>query len=113
EELRRHLPTSNDDLDLPPNMRDGVDLEFRRIGITEEQIDEYDLPRKPRKQTDRRVLHIQDTVETEAMPAGILRQLLRSEIESLLPPHALNVAKIAEESEKAELDLFAEFLEGR
>jgi len=112
EELRRHLPTSNVDLDLPSNMLNGVDLEFRRIGITEEQIDEYDLPTKPRKQTDRRMLHIQETVEAEAMPAHILRELLRSEIESLLPPHALDIAKIAEESEKAELDLFAKFLEG-
>jgi hypothetical protein len=76
------------------------DIDFRRIAINEDQIRQYDLPTKPRKMTDRRALHISTSVEAEAMPAAILRRLLREEIEALLPPRALAVAKAAEESER-------------
>lgn len=86
-ELRKHLAPS-------------IDLEFRRIGITPEQIAEHDLPTKPRKAGDRRSSHVEHTVEAEAMPAAIMRQLLRDEVEALLPPDALRIAKVAEESER-------------
>jgi predicted transcriptional regulator len=95
KELRTHLD---------PN----IDLTFRRIGITPDQIVQYGLPTKPRKNTDRRALHITATVEAEAMPAGIMRGLLRDQIESLLPPNALEVAKAAEQSERAYLDRLAQ-----
>jgi hypothetical protein len=77
----------------------GIELNFQRIAITEEQIEEYDLPTKPRKQSDPRALHIQDTVEAEAMPAGILRQLVREQIEPLIPEGAIAAAKKIEEVE--------------
>jgi hypothetical protein len=99
-ELRTHLDSD-------------VVLDFRRIAITEEQIERYDLPRKPRKLTDRRALHVTDTVEAEAMPAATLRSLLRTEIEALLPEHALKVAKVAEESERKGLLEIATLLGGR
>jgi len=99
-ELRRHL---NDD----------IDLTFERIGITAEQIEQYDLPRKPRKEGDRRSLHIEQTVEAEAMPAGVMRGLLRDAIESLLPPDALAVAKAAEHSERMFLGGLASMAQGR
>jgi hypothetical protein len=99
-ELRRHLkPTAS--------------LTFERIAITEEQIAEYDLPTKPRKETDRRALHIEETVEAEAMPASIMRGLLRERIESLLPDGALDVVKVAEESEREHIERMAELLEAR
>ena len=85
-------------------------MRFERIAITAAQIEAYDLPRKPRKEQDRRALHITETVEAEAMPAHILRQLLRDEIESLLPAGALAVARAAEESERKRIDLVAELL---
>lgn len=94
-ELREHL--------LP-----GIDLEFRRIGITAEQILEFDLPTKPRRASDRRSQHITRTVEAEAMPAATMRQLLRGEIEALLPPDALATARVAEESEREMLLSWAE-----
>ena len=49
KELRGHL--------------DGHDLDFQRIAITPKQISEYGLPGKPRKEGDRRALHIQETVD--------------------------------------------------
>jgi hypothetical protein len=86
-ELRRHLDPA-------------VSMEFVRLGITVEQIVEYDLPTKPRKEKDRRAPHVAETVEAEAMPAGIMRALLRTAIEALLPANALTVARAAEESER-------------
>ena len=87
QELRTHLAPD-------------IELHFVRLGITPAQIAEYDLPTKPRKIGDLRSLQIDRTVEAEAMPADILRTLLRQEIEELLPPNALAVARVAEESER-------------
>jgi len=89
-ELRRHVDAD-------------VELNFHRIAITPEQIAEYDLPTKPRKAKDKRSKHIQGTVEAEAMPPRILRAILRETVESFLPPHALEVAKIAEADEQRTL----------
>jgi hypothetical protein len=96
-ELLNHLPQD-------------FDLEFIRLAITPEQIAEHDLPTKPRKESDRRALHVERTVEAEAMPAATLRQLLRAEIEALLPRTALAVVKAAEESERAHLRRWAELM---
>jgi len=96
-ELREHLDPD-------------IELDFRRIGITAEQVAEYDLPTKPRKKSDRRALHIKETVEAEAMPARIMRELLRYEIEALLPPDALEVAKAYEQSEREQLERAAKYL---
>ena len=89
-----------------------VELHFHRLAITPEQITAYDLPTKPRKASDRRVQDIKETVEAETLAAGILRRLLREEIESFLPPHALQVVKAAEESERTSLLDLADRLEG-
>ena len=89
----------------------GVDMTFERIGITLEQIEQSDLPQKPRKEGDKRSPEIEFTVEAEAMPAHILRALLRGRIEALLPPNALQVAKVAEESEREGLRTMAQLFE--
>jgi hypothetical protein len=99
-ELRRHL-------------RPDVSLDFRRIAVNAEQIRKHDLPTKPRKKSDMRSRNIRRTVEAEAMPAEILRSLLRAEIETLLPPRALEVAKTAERSEQSYLEMFAKRIEKR
>lgn len=99
KELRNHLD-------------DNVTLLFWRLGITEEQIARYDLPTKPRKAGDRRALHVKATVEAEAMPAHILRDLLRSEIETWLPQGALEATKAAEESERSFIREWADSLSG-
>jgi hypothetical protein len=97
--------------ELRTHLKLGVMLEFRRIGITVEQIAEYDLPGNPRKVSDRRSLHVAAAVEAEAMPAHILRNLLRQEIEAMLPPNALAVAKAAEISERKFLNILAQTLD--
>jgi hypothetical protein len=98
-ELRQHLDP-------------GINLTFERVGITAQQVIEYDLPTKPRKEGERRAPHIERTVEAEAMPAGLMRQLLRERIEALLPTRALKIAKVAEENERAFLKSLAATLGG-
>ncbi len=77
------------DVDIETKLREFLPydypLEFDRIGITESQIVEYDLPTKPRKETDRRRPDIAETVEAEAMPAPILRGLVADAIHLHLP----------------------------
>lgn len=98
--------------ELRAHLAAGVELHFVRIGITPEQIEEMNLPTKPRKETDRRAQHIRATVEAEAMPAGILRDLLCNRIESLLPARALAVAMAEEQSAREYFDRLAEITGG-
>jgi hypothetical protein len=86
--------------ELRSHLRPDIPLHFNRIGINQQQVAEYDLPTKPRKATDMRSQQVEATVEAEAMPAHILRKLLRDAVELLLPPGALAVAKVAEASER-------------
>lgn len=97
KELREHLDA-------------GIDLQFERLAITEAQIALYDLPGKPRKEGDKRALHVKETVEAEALPATILLVLLRDFIEGYLPERALEVARVAEESERSFMLSLAERL---
>lgn len=95
--------------ELRVHLKPEIDMQFNRIGINEKQIAEFDLPTKPRKKTDNRSQQVAQTVEAEAMPANILRGLLREQIENLLPIGALEAAKIAEKSEQDGLKLIAEY----
>ena len=98
--------------ELRLHLDDAIDLDFIRIAINEDQVEAYDLPTKPRKAGDKRSLHVARTVEAEAMPARILRGMLRREVEALLPPDALAVAKVAEKSEREHLRKMAAMLGG-
>ena len=98
--LRRHI----DRLGGDPNW-----LHFERLAITPAQIVEHDLPTKPRKPGDRRRPDVVETVEAEAMPAGELRRLVRSSVESYLPAGALHAGQVAEASERAGLLRLADF----
>ena len=96
--------------ELREHLRSDIDLQFDRIGINPEQISAYDLPTKPRKETDKRSLHVDCSVEAEAMPARILRYILRQRVEELLPANALRVAQVAEQSERQHLITVANLL---
>ena len=98
--------------ELLAHLSEDIELRFERIGINADQIAEYDLPTKPRKDTDRRSSQVARTVEAEAMPAHILRSIVRERIESLLPADALAVSKVAEQSEREHLRRIAEMMAG-
>jgi hypothetical protein len=88
-------------------------LLFERLAINSDQIQDLGLPAKPRKKGDKRALHITETVEAEAMPANIMRDLIRDHIEVMLPERALEVARIAEQSERQHLIEMANLFEGQ
>jgi hypothetical protein len=96
--------------ELRLHLSESIELDFRRIAINEAQVHEFDLPTKPRKEGDKRSLHVTYTVEAEAMPARVLRDLVRAEVEALLPENALHVAQVAEASERAHLARVADLL---
>lgn len=98
--------------ELRTHLRNDIDMDFRRIAINEAQVELYGLPTKPRKEGDKRSQHIKYTVEAEAMPAGSLRSILRTEVEMMLPDEALHLTKLAEESERAHLRRMASMLGG-
>ena len=77
-------------------------------GINEGQIAEHSLPTKPRKTSEKRRPDITATVEAEAMPAGVLRGLVRSRIEQFMPASTLHILKEAERIER--LDIAARLL---
>lgn len=79
-------------------------LHFDRVGITEEQIVEYDLPTKPRTENSKRSAHITETVECEAMPIQIISQLLTDALEKYLPEGGLERA--AETNRQAREELY-------
>lgn len=94
--LRGHLPDH--------------EITFHRLAITTEQISLMGLPTKPAKKGDKRGGFDDETVEAEAMPAGVMRELLRDKIEGFIPEHVMAVMRIAEESERDILQEFADTL---
>jgi hypothetical protein len=97
--------------ELRLHLRDDIELDFLRVGINDMQVLEYDLPTKPRKDGDKRSQEVAYTVEAEAMPAKIMRSLVRAEVEALLPMNALFVAQVAEQSEREHLARMAELFD--
>ena len=85
-------------------------IEFRRLAINPEQIEEYDLPTKPRKPGDRRRPDITVSVEGEAMPASTMRALVCEAVESYLPKGRLESLKVVEEDERWGMSRLAEYL---
>lgn len=84
-----------------------INLEFRRLAINPQQIRDYDLPTKPRKETERRRMDITETVEAEAMPAAIMRRLVVDAVEGYLPAGRLGAMKAVEEGERLGLSRLA------
>jgi hypothetical protein len=82
-----------------------VEVRVERLAVTREQIDEYQLPERPTKQTDSRARafmrrHGTDSVELDALPPAVLRSLVRDSIEQHMNPDRLRTLKLAEEQER-------------
>ena len=83
----------------------GVELEFKRLALTGEQVDEYKLPPMPAKKQDPRyksfvTSHGGFAVELDALPPSVLRTLLKEAIESYLDMDAFRRDLAIEKSEK-------------
>jgi hypothetical protein len=80
------------------------------VALTEEQIEEFDLPTRPTKREGNR--HAKsfagDSVELDALPAAELRQMVCECIERHITPVQLDVLRAAEESERELLERWAD-----
>lgn len=87
-----------------------ADIHFTRIAVTPSQIRRYKLPERPTKATDTRAKKFGSatSVELDAIPPDVLRAMVRRFIELHLPPERFEVMKVAEESEREMLRMFAD-----
>ena len=86
-----------------------AEIHFERPAVTREQVEKWNLPTRPTKQTDTRAKKFgSDTsVELDAIPADKLRALVRECIERHIDRGKLEFLKKAEESERELLRAWA------
>jgi hypothetical protein len=87
----------------------GCEIHFERPAVTHEQIDRWNLPTRPTKQTDTRAKKFGSavSVELDAIPAHQLRALVRESIERHIDRHQLELLRVAERSERELLTRWA------
>jgi hypothetical protein len=87
---------------------------IRRVALTEEQIDEYKLPTRPTKREGNR--HAKkfegDSVELDALPSAVLREMVRECIERHISSHELEILRETEDSERELLEAWADRVAG-
>jgi hypothetical protein len=93
----------------------GAEIHFERSAVTREQVEEWDLPTRPTKQSDTRAKKFGSTtsVELDAIPAEKLRALVRERIEQHIDPRQFKITKVAEDSERDFLRAVARIHAGR
>jgi len=89
------------------------DPEVIKCALTQEDVERYNLPPQPTKKTDSRakafIAEFGDmAVELDALPVNVLRDRIKSEVESRMDMDALNQTK---EREKTERDRLAEIFQ--
>lgn len=86
----------------------GAEIHFERPAVTRAQVDEWNLPSRPTKQTDTRAKKFVGTsVELDAIPARKLRELARECIERHVDKAKLEFLRTAEKSERELLTAWA------
>ncbi len=84
------------------------ELVFERLAVTPEQITALALPTRPTKTTDTRAAKFTGaSVEVDAVPTAVLRQLVENAITRHVDPHALELTRMVEAQERAGLEALA------
>jgi hypothetical protein len=74
---------------------------FKRLAVTETLIYQLDLPTRPTKRSDTRAAGFRGgSVEVDAIPSTILREIVEDAITSHIEPEALRLTQVAEQSER-------------
>lgn len=86
------------------------DVEVRRLALNMDQIDKYDPPPNPAKDTDARFISYQEEYgdsswELDALDPDVISDLIRNEIDGLLDHDAFEAAREQEETSKKRLEL--------
>ena len=89
------------------------DIEFKKLAVTEQQIKDMNLPTRPTKKMDGRAKKFgnRESVEVEAVPPAVLRELCEEAILAHIPEGHLDAIEAAEQSEKNGLMQVARQLE--
>src|SRR5215831_6220558 len=107
QSIERRLDEMCERLDCSPPI-------IERVALTEEHIAEFNLPTRPTKRDGNP--HARgfegDSVELDALPPRVLREMVREVIERHITPRALEVLRAAEESERSLLKMWARQLPG-
>jgi hypothetical protein len=87
----------------------GAEIHFERPAVTREQVEQWNLPTRPTKQSDTRAKKFGSatSVELDAIPARQLREIVRGCIERHVDQHQLQILRTAEESERELLTKWA------
>ncbi len=81
-----------------------ADIEFVRVAVNPEQIEEFDLPTRPTKKSDSRSKGFEgESVEVDAIPPAHLRQLVEDCIVQHVDADALEATKVVEREERRTL----------
>jgi hypothetical protein len=80
----------------------------------EDQIANFNLPTRPTKREDNRhAKHIEgDSVELDALPPRVLRELVTERIDQHISTEELEILRTAEDSERELLERWADAVEG-
>lgn len=86
-----------------------IDFTFERLAVTEQQIVELDLLTRPTKKSDTRARGFKgESVEVDAVPAPILRQIVSDAIEQHIDQDQLKLTRFVEQQEKDGLRALAD-----
>jgi hypothetical protein len=85
---------------------------IERVALTENQIEDYALPTRPTKREGNSHAYSfeGDSVELDALPATVLRDLVRETIERHITATMLETLREAEESEREIIERWADFI---
>ena len=106
EENLRRLPKELDAADkIEETLRalaPEADIDFQKLAVTPEQIEQWSLPSRPTKASDSRTRNWTggDSVELDAIHPADLRDIVRTAIERHIEEEKLAKLRIAEESER-------------
>jgi hypothetical protein len=86
----------------------GADIVFRRLALTAEQVEAWNLPTRPAKASDPEARKFgAEAVELDAIPPDVLVGLVEDAIVGLIDPDAWRMEQAAEASERAILEKIA------
>jgi len=94
--------------------RHGAEFEFRRLALTWEQVQHYNLPTRPQKNTSKRKRWFVDrygnkpACELDALPPSTLRQMVHSAITQHIDPYEWDRLQAVEAEERQTLAAIVE-----
>ena len=82
-----------------------AEIYFERIAVTPEQIENWGLPTRPTKKSDSRAKRFKgESVESDAIPAKTLKELVANCIERHIDIESLNNTRKVEDAERQSLE---------